>query len=255
VILLSHVVIAVALQSAVMPLNEYTSNSPRFLQRLLTMSALAGPLLYLPIAALLGSFAVPALSRFEETQSMLLTRLSALDICVGRLLASLWPVTSAILGSCALSLAIQLNRRSAAGGYTNVLMEHLVLLTSAIAIGAIGFLAAMRLRPGRVLARGLGIATAAAALSVSALFLLNSTIRSLEDPTRLIYAALLINPAGAATTALQADILRVPGIYERTNAHDYPFLYPPAGMSCLVFAGIAASALAASSLRLRRAYR
>ena len=255
VILLSHAALAVAFQSSVMPLSEYASDSPRFVLRLLTMAALVGPLLYMPISAVLGSFAAPPISRFEETQAMLLTRLSPFDVCAGRLLASLWPVISAILGSFALSLAAQLSRRTTPDGYTNVLMVHLVLLTSAIAVGAAGQLAAMRIRPGRVLARGIGIATGLAVFSVSGLFLANSTIQRMEDPTRLIYAVLLINPAVAATTALQADVLRIPSIYARTDAHDYPFLYPPPAASCAVFAGCGAVALALSSLWLRRAYR
>jgi hypothetical protein len=131
IIVLSHAALAVALQSMIAPLSEYTSNSPRSLLRLLTMAALVGPLLYMPIAAVLGTFAVPPVSRFEETQSMLLTRLTALDVCAGRFLASLWPVISAILASCAISLAIQLCRRVTPDGYTNVLMVHLSASASA----------------------------------------------------------------------------------------------------------------------------
>ena len=113
----------------------------------------------------------------------------------------------------------------------------------------------MRRRPGRVWSRGFAAALVAAALTVTGLFLVNPMVVRQDNPTGLIYGMLLINPASASTAALHIDILRVPGLYERTNAHDYPFVYPPALGSCALFAAAGAVMLALSAARLRSAYR
>ena len=251
--------IAAGLQAAVMPLREYSGDTPHFLHRWLSMAALAAPLLYLPLAAVLGALAAPQVSRFEETQSMLLTHLTPLDLCAGRLLACLWPLISALLASCAISLTVQLVWRplapESADGYVAIFVMHLVLLTSVVAIGAIGFLFAMRRRPGRVWARGTVVALMAAVLAVTGLFLVNAVVRRLDNPTGLIYGMLLINPATASTSALRMDVLRVPWLYERTDAPEYPFNYPPPLASCALFSASAVAALALSAARLRRAYR
>ena len=258
VLVLCHAALSLGLQSMVMPAREYASNPPHFLLRWLSMAALVGPLLYLPIAAALGAFAAPPISRFEETQSMLLTRLTPFDVCAGRLFASLWPLITAILAVCALALSAQLIwrplPRGSTDGYIAILLMHMVLLCAAFAIGAIGFLFAIRRRPGRTLARGTCVAVAGAVLSMSILFLANSMIRRLDNPTSLIYGALLVNPATAATTALHLDILRMPWLYERTDAPEYPFTYPSPLASCALFATAGGVALAVSSVRLRRAY-
>ena len=223
------------------------------------MVALAGPLLYLPCAAVLGALAAPPASRFEHTQSMLLTRLTAFDVCAGRLLSWLWPVISALLASCAISLTVQLVRRpllpGMAAGYTNILTMHLAQLTAALLTGAIGLLIAMRRRPGRVWERGAAAALIGAGLAVVALLLADPAIRRMDDPTWLISSLLLFNPAIAATSALQSDTLRLPWVYDRTVAPEYPFLYPPPLASCAVFAGGALVALGLASVRMRRAYR
>jgi len=259
VLLLCHQALALGLQSLITPLQEYSADSPRFLLRWLSMTAIAGPMLYLPCAAMLGAMAVPPVSRFEETQSMLLTRLTPFDLCAGRLIAWLWPVISGLLASCALWLAVQLIWRpllpGSAAGYGAILMMHLVLISSAAAIGSIGFLLGMRHRPGRVWARGAGVALMAAILAVGGLFLVNPLVRRMDNPTALIDSMLLVNPATAATTALQMDVLRLPWLYERTDAPEYPFAYPPPAASCALFACCAGVALTLASVRHRRAYR
>lgn len=259
VLVLSFEAIAAGLQFSVMPAREYSGDTPGFLHRWISMASLAGPLLFLPVAAALGALSVPPVSRFEETQSMLLTRLTPLDLCAGRLFAGLWPLIAAILASCAILLTVQLIWRpilaGPADGYLAIFVMHLVLLTSAVATGALAFLPAMRRRPGRVWSRGFLAALAAAALAVTGLFLANPILVRRNDPTGLIYGMLLINPVSASAAALHMDILRVPGLYERTNAHDYPFVYPPALGSCALFAAGAAVMLALSAARLRSAYR
>jgi hypothetical protein len=259
VLLLCHESIALWLQSTMIPLTEYESNTPRFLFRWLTMAALAGPLIYLPCSAVIGAIAAPPASRFEETQAMLLTRLAPIDVCAGRLLAWLWPVISAVLASCALSLAVQLIWRpvlpGSPDGYAAIIIMHLAMLSSVLLIGAIGFLIAMRRRPGRIWERGAIGALLAAGFLLFAMLPADALIRKMDDPTRLIYSLLLVNPAVAAGTSLQVDTLRLKWIYERTAAHEYPFLYPPPLASCALFAGGAAAALGLAAARLRRAYR
>ena len=97
VLVLCYEAIAAGLQFSVMPAREYSGDPPALLHRWMSMASLAGPLLFLPLAAALGALSVPPVSRFEETQSMLLTRLTPLDLCAGRLFAGLWPLIAAIL--------------------------------------------------------------------------------------------------------------------------------------------------------------
>jgi hypothetical protein len=258
VLVMCQQALALALESRVTPVREYL-DSPRFLLRWLSMEGLAAPLLYLPLAAALGAFAAPPAARFEETQSMLLTRLSSFDICAGRLMASLWPVISALLASCALTLSAQLVWRvllpGTTAGYVAIFAMHAVLLASVLAIGAVAMLCALRRRPGRVWARGAGIALAAAGLAICGIFLCNSVILRMDNPTGLIYGLLLVNPATAATSSVGVDVLRQSWLYDRTNAHDFLFVYPPAAATAALFAGGALAALAVASVRLRRAYR
>ena len=258
-LLLVHQSLAFWFLSMRMPLSEYSGDTARYLFRWLSMAAVSASLVYLPCAAFLGAMAVPPISRFEETQSMLLTRLAPYDVCAGRLFAWLWPVISALLASCALSLTVQVVRRpvmpDGAGGYAAIVIMHAALLTGACLIAAVGFLAATRRRPGRVWTRGALVATVTAVIAVFGLTLADSLLKRLEDPTGLIYALLLVNPAVAAATPLQVDTLRLQWVYERTTAHEYPFLYPPPLASCALFVGGTVGALALASVRLRRAYR
>ena len=132
VLLLCLEALALGIETAAAPLREYDPNSAGYLRRWLTMLALTAPALCLPLAAVLGALSAPAFSRFEETQSLLLTRLSAFDLCAGRLLAWLWPVISTLLASCALWLTIQVIWRpvppGGAAGYFAIGMMHLVTL-------------------------------------------------------------------------------------------------------------------------------
>lgn len=254
-----HGGLALLLQWSLTPSREYGGDISHFLTRWLTMCALGGPILTMPIAAVLGALAAPAASQFEETQSMLLTRLTPFDLCCGRLVACLWPVLSEMLAFCALSLTVQLAWRPLAleriDGYIAIIVVSLVLLSAVLAIGTTGFLFALRGRPGRVLARGIFAGIALAALSVTGLFLVNPVVRRLDNPTGLITEMLLVNPSIAATSALRVDILRLPWLYERTDAPEYPFSYPEPLATCAVFGGGAVAMLGMASARLRRAYR
>lgn len=259
VLLLCLETIAIAVQSSVMPLTEYGASSPRFLARWMGMLALSAPLILLPIAACLGAAAAPPVSRFEQTQSMLLTRLTAMDICMGKLLAAIWPAITATLASCALMLVVQVAWRplmpGTPQGYPAILMVHFVLLSAVVAVAAIAFVFALRRRPGRIWARGAGAGVAAALIGLSALFLLNPIVRRMNDPTRLIYALLLINPATASTAAVNMDALRLPWLYERTDAPEYRFEYPSPTLTAAIYLGAAVGAMQVAASRLRRAYR
>ncbi len=253
-----HVAIALGVVGANMPMRELSSDIPRFMHRWLDMSALTAPLLYLPIAGLCGAFTAPPASRFEETQGMLLTRLTPFDLCAGRLLAGLWPLVGALMASCALGLGVQVAWRPLPGtssGYAAILILHLVLITALLSTGATGFLFAIRRRPGRNWGRGGGITLLVTALSLGGLFLFDPVVRQMENPTGIIDGLLLVNPATAATTALGMDVLRLPWIYERTIAPEYPFQYPSPLVSSALFASEALAALALASVILRRAYR
>jgi hypothetical protein len=90
---------------------------------------------------------------------------------------------------------------------------------------------------------------------VTALLLANPLIRRMDKPERLIEALLLINPVVAVTSACQLDVLRTEWIYERTDAPEYPFAYPPPLASAGVFVLLGGGALTLSAARIRRAYR
>lgn len=258
VILLAHLAIAAGLQTALMPNMEYTGEVPRFLMRWLTMGAVSAAFLYLPCAAVMGAGAVPPVEKFEATQSALLTRLTPLNLCMGRLFAALWPLLSALMASCAFWLAAQVAWRFVHGpldGSGPIFLAHLVLLCAVYMVGAIGFLFALRRRPGRAWGRGAGIAGILTALLLSGLLLLNPLIRKMSDPTQVINSALLVNPAIATAAAFKMDTLRLKWLYEHTDAPEYPFSYPEPQMSAALFAGMGLLAQGLSAALLRRAYR
>jgi hypothetical protein len=238
--------------------NLYSGVAPRFLLRWLTMGAAGAALLFLPCAAALGAGAVPGSAETEATQSALLTRLRAFDLCAGRLLAALWPLEATLLASCVFWLAAQAGWRFVHGplhGFGPILAAHLVLLCAVIMVGSVGFLCALRRRPGRLWGRGAALALLWAVVCVAALLLCNPQIRRMNDPTRLIEGTLLFNPVVAVATALDLDVLRTNWLYDHTDAPEYPFVYPPPLASASLFALIGLGALGLSALRLRRAYR
>jgi hypothetical protein len=258
VLLAVLLILAAMLQTKWEQVNLYSGTAPHFLLRWLRIGAASAAFLFLPCAAVLGAGAVPPTAEFETTQAALMTRLTALDICVGRLLAALWPLISTLLASCAFWLAAQLGWRFVEGGlhgFGPILSAHLVLFCAVIMVGAVGFLFATRRRPGRVWGRGAVVALLWVALCLTALFLCNPQIQRMNDPTRLIEGTLLLNPVAAVATAYQWDILRTPWLYDHTDAPEYPFLYPPTLASAGIFMLTGLGALGLAALRLRRAYR
>jgi hypothetical protein len=89
----------------------------------------------------------------------------------------------------------------------------------------------------------------------TALFLVNPSVQTIEDPSRLVEVTLLINPVSAVETALGRDILHTGWIYEHSRAADYLTSYPPPIVSAGIFLTIGLIAHALAVIRLRRAYR
>jgi hypothetical protein len=258
VLLVALLVSSALLQKVWAQVSVYSGAPPEFLLRWLTMGAAGAVFIFLPCAAILGAQAVPTTAEFEQTQSALLSRLTALDLCAGRLLATLWPLLSATLASCAFWLAAQLVWRFAPGagkGYGAIFVVHLSLLCAVFMVGSIGFLFAQKRRPGRVWGAGASVAVLWTAFCVTALFLAEPLIRRQNDPQRLIETTLILNPVVAVTTALESDILRTPYLYERTSAPEYLFTYPAPLASSALFLTLGLVALVFAALRLRRAYR
>lgn len=258
ILLTATLVSAIPMQTFWTQENPYAGPPPMLLRQWLLTSTIGAVLILLPCAAILGAHAVPAREEFEATQSALLTRLTPLDLCAGRLLASLWPLFSATLASCALWLTAELIWRSAVetgSGYEAILAAHIVLLCALLMVGSISFLFAQRRRPGRSWGRGAVAGLLWALFCLSALFLSDNMIRRLHQPRTLIESTLLLNPAAAVATALQADLLRTPLLYERSAAPWYLFTYPGPWCSSLLYLGIGGVMLALSAARMRRAYR
>ncbi len=238
-------------------ISVYSNNTVRFLLRWLTTEMIAAALLLPCAGAIFGAGSVPVSIECEAIQALLLTRLTAWEIALGRLLASL-SVPISVLGiSLATWLTVQVcfqflpgNR----GGIGSILAAHAVLLAMLLMSGASGFLGALRARPGRSWERGALFSVVLSAICLFGLFALNTPIRRQDNPTTLIEAALVINPISGVCAALDKDILRVPWIYKRTEAPEYPFYYPSPFATTGVLLSMTLGALVASALRLRRSY-
>lgn len=235
----------------------YSNNEVRLLLRWLTTETIAAALLLPCAGAILGAGAVPGSAEREAIQALLLTHLTAWDIVTGRLLAAL-RIPFCVLG---ISLIAWMTAQCAfhfspgsLAGLGPILAAHGVLLATLLMSGATGFLCALRSRPGRSWERGALLSLSLSVLCVFGLFALNAPIRRMDNPTALIEAALLINPVTGVSAALNKDILRVPWIYQRTEAPEYPFLYPPPLATTGVLTLIALGAQTAAALRLRRSY-
>ena len=236
----------------------HRGGDPDFLTRWGILSIAALLLICGPLACLCGADAVPPIGQFEATQSALLTRLTPSELCAGRLLAGLWLPISMVLTSCAFWLVADLIAHHVAGHATvfgALFQAHCVLLCFVGFLGAIAFLCALRRRPGRNWGRGAGVAFLAMVGCTGALFALNPLIDRMNDPSHLIEAGLWVNPVAAVVGPFQIDLLREDWLYNRTDAHDYPFVYPWPAASALLFALAGSGAIGLSARRLRRAYR
>lgn len=258
VLVLVNLAMGYLLMNLLFPVAMYSGVETRLPLRWMRMSALSAPILWSLLAVILGTYAVPGRDKFVQTQAALLTNLTPMDIVLGRLLASLWPLSAASLLSLALCWTVQVVWRPLPDGwqgYTAIAMAVLVIDAFALMIGSVGFLAAMERRPGRNSIRGMLVSLAVAVFCITGLFLLNGVFPKFNDPTLFINSVLFLNPSTAATSALDLDVLRMDRFYDYSVVPQYPFLYPPAlatAVGYLVVAGICAWI---ASLMLRRAYR
>lgn len=250
--------VAIGLQSLFFgQISVYSNNEVRFLLRWLTTETIAAALLLPCAGAILGSGAVPVSAERESVQALLLTQLTAWDIVVGRLLAALWIPFCVLCVSLLTWLVAQGGYHftsGSVGGVRAIVEAHLVLLTTLLMSGATGFLCALRGRPGRSWERGAILSLSLSVICLFGLFTLNRPIRRMDNPTTLIEAALVINPISGVSAALDKDILRVPWIYKRTEAPEYPFYYPvPLATTGVLFL-IAFGAQLIASAVFRRSY-
>lgn len=256
ILTLSHLSVAVALQSKLGVLREYNATS-NLLSGLITMESIAIPFIFLPIAAVFGALAAPNSAQSHEVQGQFLTRLTAFDICAGRLLAALWVPIFSLTISCALWLSAQGVWRFVHvtdNGIVPVLLMFLTQFLALISTGALSMLSALTRKPASNWGRGSLIGVGWSMFSLSGILLFNDVLRRMDDPVRFINALLLINPATTAASALNHDILRRGWIYERTIAPQYLFNYPVIWQSVFFFGVLALFALGTASWRLRRAY-
>ncbi len=256
-LLTALLVLAAGLQSLFFgQVTPYSNNADRFLLRWLTTECIAAGLLMPCSGAILGAGAAPASSERGGVQTALLTRLTAFDVATGRLLAALWSPVIVLLLSCTFWMALDLgfpSMTSRGSGLAEIATAHLILLTALLAGATVGFLCALR-RSGRNWGAGIGAGLGLTTICVFGLLPLNPLIRRTEAPAHLIESALAINPVTGVTTALNKDILRVPWIYSRTDAPEYPFSYPaPLTTAALLTLG-ALTAQGAAAFRMRRLY-
>jgi hypothetical protein len=252
-------VFAASIQNLWKDPGEYVSGGPPFMSRwLVTASALA--VLILPlVAAALGALAVPGSEEFELTQTALITRLQPIDLVLGRLVAGIWPLISAVLLSLVTCLGVQLVAHPISGpdhGYGHIFTAHAVILTAVLLAAALGFVAAEGRRPGRSPGRGAAVGIGCFAVALLAIWLVDPLWGHMRHPAPAIEAVLLVNPVVAATTAYGSyDPIRAPVVYDHLTAHDYEFHYPPSAATAGLYALLAAGGCAAAAFRLRRAYR
>ena len=228
-----------------------------FCLRWLLTFVFGAALVLMPLAGVMGAQAVPRAPEKEAVQAALLTRLRAGDVCLGRLLAALWPLAVLLGVSCAGWTCLQLGTRfvpEMGTGIKQIWSVHLVLLGSAWLAGSVGFVFATRLRPGAVWGRGAVMGLGTAVLCLGGIVLVNPLVQSLHDPVPLINGTLLLNPLAGAASALKVDVLRTRWLYAHTDAHDYPFAYPAAWVTAGVFLVIGAICIGAAAWGMRRAY-
>ncbi len=240
-------------------LGFYDSNEESLLSRLFLLSLLSQAFVVPICAAFAGATAAPERAEFVDTQSALLSRLTGFEICLGRLLASLWIIIAAVLLSLAFWLTAQLGWKFAPlewGAFTvQLFAAHLLALLAALAFGSMSLLIAINRRPGRNILRGTFWASGAAILCYGGLFLVEPLIKKMSAPRFLIELTLLVNPIAAVSTLKGMDILRTNWVYDQTSAPEYLFYYPAPLWSGVVFVSVAVLVLHLAAYRLRVAYR
>ncbi len=100
------------------------------------------------LASILGAAAMPHAGEFESIQGALLTRLTSLDICAGRLIAGIWIPLTMVLASTAFWLCASLfaARIGISPRYSAVVGANLTILVFSFALGAMAFACSVRRR-------------------------------------------------------------------------------------------------------------
>jgi hypothetical protein len=231
---------------------------PDYYLRWLLMYALGASLVLMPVAGVLGAHAVPRSEETGAVQAALLTRLRAGDICLGRLIAALWPLIAAMGVSCAFWLCLEAGTRflpdRLAGG-EQILAAHVVLLCGTGMAGSIGFVFASRSRPGAMWGRGALMAFLVTVVSLGGIVLDDPLVQRMDNPVPLINAALLFNPVSVLAPVFKVDLLRTRWLYAHTSATEYPFHYPSEWAGIGVSLLISLLCMQAAAMLMRRAYR
>ena len=255
VLSVTHLAFAFALQSNLLPLTEYSPPVDRTLSRVIMMEAITIPCLFLLLASVIGALVAPGKSEMKAIEAQLLTRLSAFDVCAGRLLAGHWNlIVSLTLSSIVWMLLNEVFRfeKPVASGNFGILFVFIIQLGAVLLVGAISMLFAIRVKRERSLGSGAAAGGIWTVFSLAGILMLNPLIQKMEDPTRFIDALLLFNPGASAASALHHDILRWNWIYERTVAPEYPFSYPAVWQSVLFFYFCAFALLHICAWRIKR---
>ncbi len=251
--------LAALLQQYWTKLGFYDSTEESLLSRLFLLTLLSQSVIFPMWAIFLGANAAPERTEFVDTQSALLSRLTGFEICLGRLLASLWIVASALLLSLAFWLTAQLGWKFSPEAWKPFAVQlfgaHTIVLLASVALGSVGLLIAIIRRPGRNILRGTFWASSLAIICYSGLFLVEPIIKKMPTPRLLIESTLLVNPIVAVSTLKGMDILRTDWVYDHTSAPETLFYYPSPLWSAVLLAVVAELALHFAAYRLRVAYR
>ena len=217
---------------------ESYSFSPHLAVRWLGLTLVAETVVALPWAAVRGALLWRLLARDGHLEEYRRSRMSPGRIVLGALAAVLAPVL-ALLG---LSIAMTLALRGWTGDLSvpGVLAAHGLLAAQCAAFGALGLWLSGRLRHP---AAAVPVALLVLAGALAAIWALEPFYRSLQEPERWIYWALLPNPVTAVGNALNTDVLRFSWLYQRLHAHEYFFVYPPAWQTGGIYLAAAGLAL------------
>lgn len=235
------------LQKYWMELELYTLLRPERMVRWLALTLLAETAVALPWAAVRGSLLWRRLAGEGHLAEYRRSRLSALSIALGAVVAALSPV----LVLLAVSMGVSLIAGGAAGelDFKSVAVVHGSLAAQAFAFAVLGLWLAGRLRYP---AAAIPVALALLAVAVCAIAGVDPFLRRLDEPTAWIYWALLPNPVTAVGVALNTDVLRFSWIYQKLHAHEYFFMYPPVWQTVALYLGAGALLLLRLVRRIAR---
>lgn len=209
-------------------------------------------------AAIAGSSAAPGTQEWDAIQATLITRITPFAFTLGRLLAAATAPMAMLAASfvCAMCLPraglfVSVNDSI----YPRIISMYLCMSVYVVCIASIAQTCAIYKQTGSNKLFGAIAATVAAVISVTGIALVNPVLERVQNPSPLINALLAVNPLAVIVSIFHVDILREDWVYNRLQAHDYPFTYPPATSFCFVYFAIAVLCLVIASRQLRKATR